>query len=91
MAWQQVDLGGRLWTLPREATKTDRARDVPLSPLALDVLGRLARLAGPLVFSNVGVPRRGVGELPESSAPPRPPRVWRGARLGDEAVIVELR
>ena len=52
MQWPDVDLGAKIWTLPREQTKTDRAHDVPLSPLAVEILEGLPRFAGPYVFST---------------------------------------
>ena len=55
LRWPDVDVDRALWTLPREATKADRAHDVPLSNLALDVLTALPRLHdGELVFSTTG-------------------------------------
>jgi hypothetical protein len=51
MRWDEVDLNGKLWTLPRDRTKSDRAHLVPLSPLALDIITTLPRFAGaPFVF-----------------------------------------
>ena len=39
MAWPDLDLERRLWTLPRELTKADRVHEVPLSDLALEIIG----------------------------------------------------
>jgi integrase len=50
-AWSEIDLERRLWTMPREKTKGDRAHEVPLSPLALDLIADLPR-NGPLLFST---------------------------------------
>jgi integrase len=50
MAWPDLDLERRLWTLPRELVKADRAHDVPLSPLALEVVAGLPRVGVGLVF-----------------------------------------
>jgi integrase len=50
MAWPDVDLDGRLWTLPRELVKADRVHEVPLSGLALEIIGTLPRIGEGLVF-----------------------------------------
>jgi integrase len=50
MAWPDLDLERRLWTLPRELTKADRAHEVPLSPLAVEIIEGLPRLGNRLVF-----------------------------------------
>ncbi|MBP2302493.1 tyrosine-type recombinase/integrase [Azospirillum picis] len=49
MRWQDLDLDKGLWTIPREVTKGDRAHEVPLSSLALEVLIALPRI-GDYVF-----------------------------------------
>lgn len=56
MAWQELDLDKRLWSLPRERVKNDRAHDVPLSDLAIETLTTLPKIAGahPLVFTTTG-------------------------------------
>jgi integrase len=50
MAWPDLDLDARLWTLPRALTKADRVHEVPLSELAVDVIRALPRLGDGLVF-----------------------------------------
>jgi integrase len=50
MAWPDLNLERRLWTLRRELVKADRAHDVPLSPLAMEVIAGLPRLGAGLVF-----------------------------------------
>jgi integrase len=52
-AWSHFDLEKKLWTIPVELQKTSHARTVvqgphvvPLSPLALDLLGQLKALTG---------------------------------------------
>jgi integrase len=50
MAWPDLDLERRLWTLPRELTKADRAHEVPLSELAVEILAGMPRLGDRLVF-----------------------------------------
>jgi len=49
MQWREIDLDKRLWTLPRERTKSDRGHVVHLSELAAEIIGALPRL-GDLVF-----------------------------------------
>ena len=49
--------GGPMWTIPKDFTKFGRRHDVPLSPLALDLLEEARRLAPPnqpWVFSMRG-------------------------------------
>ena len=41
MRWSDIDLEAALWTLPREMTKADRVHEVPLSPLAREIIGAL--------------------------------------------------
>jgi integrase len=43
MEWREIDVAGRLWSLPRERMKADRAHLVPLSPLALSILNDCER------------------------------------------------
>ena len=50
MRWQDIE--GAMWTLPREATKTDQRHEVPLSGPALAILQELPRGVGPFVFST---------------------------------------
>ena len=49
MRWCDIDLQQRVWTLPRELTKSDRAHVVPLSDPAVEIIATLPRL-GELVF-----------------------------------------
>jgi integrase len=51
IGWADLDLTARIWTLPRQATKGDRSHEVPLSPLAIEVLTALSR-TGTYVFSS---------------------------------------
>ena len=41
MSWPEVDLEKAVWTIPSERTKNRRVHEVPLSPLAMDVLADL--------------------------------------------------
>ena len=60
MRWADVEPESKLWTIPREQTKADRAHEVPLSPLALEILEALPRFSGPYIFTTMG------GERPVS-------------------------
>ena len=51
MRWSHVDLDDAVWTLPREVTKSDRSHQVPLSPLALEILNHLPKM-GEHLFSS---------------------------------------
>jgi len=44
MKWSDVDLDEKVWRLRRDQTKADRAHDVPLSPMAIDLLTSLPHL-----------------------------------------------
>jgi integrase len=49
--WSEIDIERRLWTIPRERVKLDRAHDVPLSDLALGIIDSLPRVGNTgLVF-----------------------------------------
>ncbi len=50
--WQDVDLDQALWIIPREQTKSDRAHEVPLSALAIEILDGLPRMHAELVFPD---------------------------------------
>lgn len=43
MRWAEVDLDAKLWTIPPERMKGDHAHEVPLSPMAVDLLEALPR------------------------------------------------
>ncbi|MBV8095895.1 MAG: tyrosine-type recombinase/integrase, partial [Acetobacteraceae bacterium] len=40
--WQEIDLGARVWTIPKERMKSGREHRVPLSDVAVSVLKRAA-------------------------------------------------
>ena len=69
MEWREVDLAKKLWTLPRERTKADRAHEVPLSDLALSILANSPKL-GSHVFTTRASrrPQEGQGR-PSASVP----------------------
>ncbi len=51
MIWSELDRTQRLWTLPRERTKADRAHEIPLSGLAMAIIEECLPL-GDFVFST---------------------------------------
>jgi integrase len=55
MQWNELDLEGRLWTLPRERVKTDQPHEVPLSAPAIGILESAPRIAAsPFVLTTTG-------------------------------------
>jgi len=54
MAWGELDFERRVWTLPRERSKNDKAHDTALSQLALEIIAELPYLSDTLVFSTNG-------------------------------------
>ena len=63
MSWAEINRSEKVWTLPRERTKADRAHQVPLSALALSIIEDCPRTTE-YVFSK---PRSGADK---SKAPP---------------------
>ena len=51
MEWSEIDEAKKMWMLPRERTKADRAHEVPLSPMALSILAASPRM-GAHVFAT---------------------------------------
>lgn len=52
--WKEIDLAGRVWTVPAERMKAREAHTVPLSDAAIKLLESLPRIAGnDLVFPSV--------------------------------------
>ena len=51
MEWSEIDLKQKLWSIPKEKTKNDRAHDIPLSPLALSIIKGLPRVDDRYVIS----------------------------------------
>lgn len=45
MTWREVDLGGRVWTIPAERMKMRIAHEVPLSPRAVEILEQVQRVS----------------------------------------------
>jgi integrase len=54
MRWSDLDLVRGVWTLPREASKSDRLNQVPLPALARQIIEQLPRTGSELVFSTTG-------------------------------------
>ena len=56
--WSEIDLDAKLWMIPAARMKGDAAHEVPLSPLAVEILGALAkpecRKPEAFVFSTTG-------------------------------------
>lgn len=46
MRWADLDLDNALWRIPREATKADRAQELPLAPEVVALLRSLPRFDG---------------------------------------------
>ncbi len=60
--WEEMDVAGRVWTVPAERMKMNREHRVPLSPRAVEVLDAARSLGdgNPLVFPNrLGNPVKG--------------------------------
>ena len=60
MRWSDISKEAKLWTIPSAQTKADRVQEVPLSPLAIEILEALPRQSGSYIFTTTG------GELPVS-------------------------
>jgi integrase len=43
--WPEIDLDKRLWTIPRERAKNDRAHEVHLSELAVEIISELPKIS----------------------------------------------
>jgi integrase len=41
--WSEIDLDAKLWTIPAARMKGDAAHEVPLSPLAIEIVSSLAK------------------------------------------------
>jgi integrase len=54
MAWSELDLEQRIWTIPRGKAKNDRAHVVALSELALETIADLPKTDERLVFTTNG-------------------------------------
>jgi integrase len=54
MSWSEIDLPRAMLTIPGSRMKGGRAHEVPLAPLAVDLLKSLPRWSGDAVFSTTG-------------------------------------
>jgi integrase len=54
LSWSEIDLDGRVITVPAERMKAKAAHEVPLAPAALALLRELPRFDGPYVYSLKG-------------------------------------
>jgi integrase len=54
LEWSEFDLKRRLWTMPREKAKNNRAHEIHLSDAAMEVLQSIPRLDAALVFTTTG-------------------------------------
>lgn len=52
LAWAELDFERRVWTIPRDRTKNDRAHEVALSELALEIIADLPTVDEKLVFTT---------------------------------------
>jgi integrase len=52
MAWDELDLDQKLWTIPARRMKSARTHEVPLAPDALALLASLPRFGGRHVFTT---------------------------------------
>ena len=68
MVWGEVDFDNALWVIPAHRTKSGTPHEVPLSGMAVDLLGSLPRLAGDFVFSTNGgrAPIKGFGKFKDT-------------------------
>jgi integrase len=53
MQWDELDLDGRLWSLPSQRTKAARPHEIPLSEAAAEIISSMPR-CGPYVFTIDG-------------------------------------
>ncbi|MDA1023663.1 MAG: integrase arm-type DNA-binding domain-containing protein [Proteobacteria bacterium] len=53
MKWEHLDLKKQIWKLPKQETKSKRQHEVPLSPMAVEILESVPR-NGPYVLSTTG-------------------------------------
>ena len=53
MQWHEIDFDKRIWTLARERVKNDKAHEVPLSDVVLEIFNTVPRHDG-YVFSTNG-------------------------------------
>jgi integrase len=84
MTWSEVDRKKAVWTLPRGRTKADRAHEIPLSSLALEIIEEGPRL-NEYVFSS----GRGVADKNGGPSRPRPVSGWGKSKAKLDALVVK--
>ena len=52
--WSEIDLKRRLWTVPRNKAKNDRAHEVHLSSLAVEILDELPKIGSRYALTTNG-------------------------------------
>jgi integrase len=56
MAWSELDFAGKVWKIPRGRVKNDTGHEVPLSPMSLEVIESVPKVANvDLLFTTTGV------------------------------------
>jgi integrase len=81
MQWPEVDFDKAIWVVPSERMKGDTAHEVPLAPIAVEILKGLPRWSGPYVLSTTGGTRPISGfskfKVRLDAAMPKPITGWR--------------
>jgi integrase len=55
MCWSELDFNAALWALPKERAKNNRAHEVPLTPMVVEMLAAVPRLdESDLIFTTNG-------------------------------------
>jgi integrase len=54
MKWDHLNLDEAIWTQMADSNKSARTHIVPLSPIAVDIIGRLPRIKGQYLFTTTG-------------------------------------
>src|SRR5262249_43405471 len=63
MRWDQIDEKQKLWTIPSYSTKADRTHIVPLSELAIEILGKVPRVGAQVFTTRRGRPVSGYSKM----------------------------
>ena len=70
MVWGEVDFDSALWVIPAHRTKSGTPHEVPLSGMAVDLLGSLPRLCGRAPIKGFGKFKDTIDERIAELAPP---------------------
>jgi integrase len=84
MTWSEVDRKKAVWTLPRGRTKADRAHEIPLSNLSLEIVEEAPRI-NEYVFST----GRSVADEHGGPSKPRPVSGWGKGKAKLDALIAK--